>query len=99
MVGAIARRYRGGLAWPTSPLCRAICLAVGKGLAPGCERHANFPASDAVAPDRGPGASTDQPGGLRRRMEMGRHPRAGGEAWLASETLFENWRRHLSQLS
>ena len=91
-----ACRDRGGLA--------RACVRPTPSCSPGCPARVHAPsrddgdlqAADAVASDRGPGARRDRAEGLRGRMEMGRHPRAGGAPRRRAAALLAHRRRHLA---
>ncbi len=70
--------------------------AEGRGPAPAIEGRGAVPPGDAGAGDRRGGPALDHAGDLRRRMEMGRHPRAGGERGRRRAALHAHRRRHLA---
>ena len=74
---ARARRGRAGLAVARPALCRPVRLARRARGAAGERRPGAVPPADALPRHRGSGFREPRPRGFRRRMEMGRHPRAG----------------------
>ena len=71
------RRDRGALARPAPPYRDAVRLAGGPAAAPAAGERRGLPAADAGPRDRRGELREPRSGRLRRRMEMGRHPRAG----------------------
>ena len=83
-------RHRAGLARARAALSRAVRLAGRPRRQAGQSRSGAVPAGDAGACDRGRRLRRARPGRLHRRMEMGRHPRAGGERRATS--MATSWR-------
>ena len=99
MVGRRSRRYRGGLARAAAALYGVVRLALRVGTTARRQLARDLPAADAVAPDRGQGARVDRAQGLRRRMEMGRHPRAGRPPRRRDAAVLAHRRRYLRCVS
>ena len=74
--GPCRRRYRGGLARAGAALRAAVRLARGARTEAGRGRCAGLPAADAVACAGGCRLGGARRRRFRRRMEVGRHPRA-----------------------
>ncbi len=85
-----------GLSPPYEELVR---LAVRHRSPPRHGRPGDVPAADAVASDRGQGVAVDRGRGFRRRVEMGRDPRAGGPSGRREAAVLAHRRRHLRRLS
>ena len=92
-------RDRGGLARP-GPALRGPVRLAGGALRAAHRRDARpLPAGDAGAGDRRGGRLRQaRPGRLRRRMEVGRHPRAGGQRARRAPALQPHRRGHLGRL-
>jgi glutamate synthase domain-containing protein 2/glutamate synthase domain-containing protein 3 len=89
-------RDRGGLARAGAALWRSVRLA-GRTLGTALARRAGpFQAGDAGPADRRGGRLRQaRPRRLRRRMEVGRHPRPGGQRARRAAALHPHRRRHL----
>ena len=92
-------RHRGGLARASPALHRAVRLAFRRRPEARSREHGDLPPADAVASDRGQGARLDRAEGLRGGMEVGRHPRAGGESRRRAAALLAHRRRYFRRLS
>ena len=78
------RRDRGSLARADAALRDAVRLARRRGAEARQRGQRALPARDAVATRSRTATSNARPGRLRGRMEVGRHPRAGGRRKAAS---------------
>ena len=97
-------RDRTDLARARAALSRPVRLAGRPRRQAGQPRSRAVPPGDAGACDRGYGFRQPRSGGLHRRMEMGRHPRAGGLGPRrarphAGAALFAHRRGHFQELS
>ena len=72
------RPHRGNLARPGAALRRPVRLAGGPRRQARPGRRPRLPPAHAGPPPRSAGPRRPRPGGLPRRVEVGRHPRATG---------------------
>ena len=93
-VGEIEEVWHG-LAPPYAAL---FAWLTGGGARPGAGRRRAVPAGDALARARGRRPRPPRPRRLRRRMEVGRHPRPGRRRGRAPPALLAHRRRHLRRL-
>ena len=82
----------------TPPYARPLRLAGRARAGAGIDDQGALPPGDAGAGDRRRRPRPDHAGDLRRRMEVGRHPRAGGARGRRRAALHAHRRRHLAHL-